>query len=59
MFKWPMIESVLRHVLTALAGGWAAKGFFSEDLTGEVVGSFLFLVGVAWSAWRKKKDGSI
>lgn len=47
------VQSVIRHVLTALSGYLVAKGFLDETLATEVVGLGVGLVGVGWGIYEK------
>lgn len=49
------IMGLVRHIATFLGGILVAKGLATSDMTNELVGSFLSLVGVAWSILSKKK----
>lgn len=48
-----IILSFIRHIMTALGGGLAAKGFATAGDVEQLAGGIVFLVGFAWSVWEK------
>lgn len=50
-----IIAAVVRHVLTAVGGGFAvAWGVDGETLDG-IVGAIATLAGLGWSVWDKRR----
>ena len=52
----PIIQSLLRHVLTTVGGTLVSKGVITTDDLSTTVGAILTLVGVAWSVVVKLKE---
>ena len=53
------IMGIVRHVLTFVGGIVVAKGFASEELTMEITGGVMTLVGGVWSIISKNKTKEI
>lgn len=45
---------LIRHALTFVGGILVAKGLLSDEMTQEILGGVMTLVGAAWSIWAKK-----
>lgn len=52
----PIIQSLLRHVLTTVGGTLVSKGFITTDDLTTTVGAVLTLVGVGWSVVSKVRQ---
>lgn len=52
------IFGIIRHILTAAAGGLAANGTITDTQLEQGIGAILFLAGLGWSIWDKKKAGT-
>jgi len=50
-----LIQAVVRHVLTAAAGGFAVKYGVDGSTMDAIIGGATALIGVGWSIWDKKK----
>jgi len=50
-----VIASLVRHILTAVGGGFFVAWGLDGESVNAVVGSVATLAGVAWSVWDKKK----
>lgn len=50
-----IVAGVTRHILTAIAGVFAAKYTIDGATLDAIVSGLTALVGVAWSVWDKKK----
>lgn len=50
-----IIAALVRHILTALAGGFAVKYGVDGGTIDAIVGGAAALAGVGWSVWDKKK----
>jgi hypothetical protein len=51
----PFIEALVRHILTAIGTGLAAKGLVDDTTWQSISGGALALVSVVWSLLDKKK----
>jgi hypothetical protein len=49
-----IIAAVVRHVLTALSGGFAVKYGIDGGTLDAIVSGAAALAGVSWSLWDKK-----
>lgn len=56
MLLKPMIEGIIRHVLTGAAGVMTTNGYITGDESQQAVGAIAFLVGLVWSGFQKYKD---
>lgn len=50
-----IIQAIVRHLLTALAGGFAVKYGVDGDTVNVIVGGASALAGVGWSIYDKKQ----
>ncbi len=50
-----VIQALVRHVLTAVAGGFAVKYGVDGGTLDAIVGGAAALAGVGWSVWEKKR----
>jgi hypothetical protein len=50
-----IIAALVRHILTGLAGVFAAKYAVDGATMDAIIGGATALVGVVWSVWDKKK----
>lgn len=50
-----MIQSIVRHILTAVAGGFAVKYGVDGATMDAIVGGVAGAAGVAWSIYDKRK----
>ena len=50
-----VISSLVRHLLTAVGGGFFATWGLDGESVNAVVGAAATLAGVAWSVYDKKK----
>ena len=51
-----IVQAVVRHLLTAVGGGFLAGFGVTGDTLNAVVGAVSTLVGVVWSIYDKKKQ---
>jgi hypothetical protein len=49
------VLGLVRHALTFVGGIIVTKGLIDENLSAEVIGGIMTLVGAAWSIFSKKK----
>lgn len=56
---------VLRHIMTAVAGALLALGYIDEETSQEIVSQtevvisgILFIAGIAWSVYEKRKGSA-
>jgi len=47
------IAGIVRHVLTAIAGGLVTDGFATQDQATQIVGGLMAVIGIAWSLYNK------
>ena len=52
-----IFQAIVRHLLTALAGGFAVKWGVDGGTVDAIVAGGTALAGVGWSVWDKKKSG--
>lgn len=50
-----VISSLVRHILTAVGGGFFAAWGLDGESVNAVVGAAATIAGVAWSVYDKKK----
>jgi hypothetical protein len=50
-----IISAVVRHVLTALAGGFAVRWGIDGATIDAIVGGAAAAAGVGWSIWDKRR----
>lgn len=48
-----IVMSTARHALTMVAGMLVSDGIITGSQTNDLIGSGLFVVGIAWSYWQK------
>lgn len=53
------IMGIVRHVLTFVGGVVITKGLVSEELTMEITGGLMTLVGALWSIISKNKTEEV
>lgn len=51
-----VVAGVTRHILTAIAGVFAARYAIDGATLDVIVSGLTAIVGVAWSVWDKKKS---
>ena len=51
-----LIQALVRHLLTALGGGFLASYGISGEAVEAVAGAVATLAGVAWSVYDKRQD---
>ena len=51
-----IIQALVRHLLTALAGGFAVKYGIGSDVIDAIIGGGAALAGVGWSVYDKRKQ---
>lgn len=49
-----VIQAIVRHVLTAAAGGLAVKYGVDGSIIDAVIGGAAALAGLGWSIWEKR-----
>jgi O-antigen/teichoic acid export membrane protein len=50
-----IISALVRHILTALAGGFAVKWSVDADTMNAIISGAAAAAGVSWSVWDKRK----
>lgn len=50
-----IISAVVRHVLTALAGGFAVRWGIDGSTMDAIIGGAAAAAGVSWSIWDKRR----
>ncbi|CAB4151114.1 hypothetical protein UFOVP601_1 [uncultured Caudovirales phage] len=50
-----IIQSIVRHLLTAVAGGFAVRYGVDGGTIDAIVGGAAAAAGVGWSVWDKKR----
>jgi len=50
-----IIQAIVRHVLTAVAGGFAVKYGIDGGTMDAIIGGAAAAAGVGWSVWDKKR----
>jgi O-antigen/teichoic acid export membrane protein len=50
-----IISALVRHILTAVAGGFAVKYGIDGGTMDAIVGGAAAAAGVGWSLWDKKR----
>lgn len=53
-----IVEALVRHLLTALAGGLAMKYGVDGDTMNAIIGGAAAAAGVGWSLYDKKSGGA-
>lgn len=51
-----VIQSLIRHVLTALGAILVSKGVVGQTDSEAIVGGLVTAVGLGWSVWDKYKN---
>jgi hypothetical protein len=51
-----IVQALVRHILTAAAGGFAVKYGVDGGTMDAIVSGAAALAGVGWSVWDKKKQ---
>lgn len=51
-----IIQALVRHVLTALAGGFAMKYGIDGETINAIIGGAAAAAGVGWSVFDKRKQ---
>ena len=55
MIHATIVQALVRHLLTALAGGFAVKYGIDGSSVDAIVGGFSALAGVGWSVYDKRQ----
>lgn len=50
-----IIQAIVRHLLTAVAGGFAVKYGIDGGTMDAIIGGASAAAGVGWSVWDKRK----
>ena len=50
-----IIQALVRHLLTALAGGFAVKWGVDGETVNAIIGGAAAAAGVGWSLWDKRQ----
>jgi hypothetical protein len=50
-----VVQALVRHLLTALAGGFAVKYGIDGGTLDAIIGGAAAAAGVGWSVWDKKR----
>lgn len=50
-----IVQALVRHILTALAGGFAVKYGIDGGTMDAIIGGAAAAAGVGWSVWDKKR----
>jgi hypothetical protein len=50
-----IISSLVRHILTAVGGGFFVSWGLDGDSVNAVVGAVSTLAGIGWSVWDKRR----
>lgn len=51
-----LIQAIVRHILTAVAGGFAVKYGVDGSTMDAIIGGASALAGVGWSIYDKRKQ---
>lgn len=51
-----IIQAIVRHILTAVAGGFAMKYGIDGDTMNAIIGGVSAAAGVGWSVYDKRKQ---
>ena len=54
-----LIQAIVRHLLTALAGGFAVRYGIDGGTMDAIIGGASAAVGVGWSIYDKRKQGGL
>lgn len=55
MMNATIVQALVRHILTALAGGFAVKYGIDGGTMDAIIGGAAAAAGVGWSVWDKKR----
>jgi hypothetical protein len=50
-----IVASLVRHILTAVGGGFFVSWGLDGDAVNAVVGAISTLAGIGWSVWDKRR----
>jgi hypothetical protein len=50
-----LVQAIVRHILTAVAGGFAVKYGVDGGTMDAIIGGITAAAGVGWSIWDKQK----
>lgn len=50
-----VVSALVRHILTAVGGGFFVSWGLDGDAVNAVVGAVSTIAGIAWSVWDKKR----
>lgn len=50
-----IVQALVRHILTAVAGGFAVKYGVDGGTLDAIIGGAAAAAGVGWSVWDKKR----
>lgn len=56
MINATIIQAIVRHFLTAIAGGFAVKYGVDGDTMNAIIGGVSAIAGVGWSVYDKKRQ---
>lgn len=51
-----IIQALVRHILTAIAGGFAVKWGIDGGTMDAIIGGASAAAGVTWSVWDKRRN---
>lgn len=51
-----IVQAVVRHILTAVAGGFAVRWGIDGGTLDAIIGGAAAAAGVGWSMWDKRRD---
>lgn len=51
-----IIQALVRHILTAIAGGFAVKWGVDGGTLDAIIGGAAAAAGVGWSVWDKRRN---
>lgn len=55
MINATIIQALVRHILTAIAGGFAVKYGVDGDTMNAIIGGLSAIAGVGWSIFDKRQ----
>lgn len=56
MINATIIQALVRHILTAIAGGFAVKYGVDGDTMNAIIGGVSAIAGVGWSIFDKRNQ---
>ena len=56
MINATVIQALVRHILTAIAGGFAVKYGVDGDTMNAIIGGVSAIAGVGWSIYDKNRQ---